>query len=255
MTRADVLGLLQQHADTRGRVDLSVDRLQTLAGLDAHDVSKTLFELERQGLVKLQTKQIGRDQTRILSIRLRRGAVNEAVLSQRPARSESPGEATVPERAWAWLEQQPTTASGWVMATVAAISRALDIDPRADNRVGIAVSGWARQGRVALRKSKAGRIEAIKLGPNASPYAGKPAPPPQTDSEAPAALAAGEAIGAVDVPETPALDQYVAARRIANLAPADNPFIRVEFAPNEIAEEALVLKRALEVALRKESQS
>ena len=248
-----LLEILRQHADNRGRVDLTPDKLMTLLGRDAHDTHKALYEARDRGLVELRTQRKGTTE-RILSIRLRLGALNTARLKEAADESH-----TVPERAWAWLEQQPTQFGGWIQAAPGDIARALGLDPRLDNRVGVAISGWARQGRVALRKESS-RIVAIKLGPGAQPKpsieqeahrprAASPDPEPPREAAQPARKP-------VEMPPHPELDKYRSARAIGTLPigrDEGNPYIRVEFTRHPLGEEGLALLKVIEQLLGKEN--
>jgi hypothetical protein len=241
--RDRLLSLLQQHADRRGRVDLASTRVATLIGLDVHDTAKRLFELQKEQLIDLDVHRQGAI-TAIRGIRIRKGALNLERLGA-PAREQS-----VPERAWSWLVEQPPNPSGITAVTPGDIASAIGLEA-GDNRVNVAVSAWARQGRVELRK-EGRRIVGMTLAQTGHPSWRSNDPKEGAPVEPVQILPEGAA-----VPATPALDQYARARALASLVPDANPYIHVQFERSALAEEGLALKKALGQMLgteRKESE-
>jgi hypothetical protein len=216
--KEQLLATMQQHADSRGRVSLTPDALGKRHGLSGHDLVKNLEQLKQEGLLTITWKA-----DRVQRLQLRRGALNESLLRQRkPALSGK-------DRVTNWLLGQPTGPGGWVETNPGAIQAALGVN---GHGIPVAISEMQRSGRLQVRKAGA-RIVAIRFASLGASGPQRPAEEPSTP--VPTAL-----------PDTPLLRQYIQARRFANLAPTANPYISVDFKEDPMAEEAILLLKALE---------
>lgn len=215
---------LQEYSDSRGRINIGFENLSKRLGLSGHDLTKNLEQLSKEGLVSLAWKA-----DRIVRFNLRRGSLNEKILKEkRPAHKTK-------DRVIEWLIRQPVGLGGWVDTNPGAIRSALSgYENHNVNAVPVAVSQLTHEGRIETRKVGK-RIVSIRLAPR--PIVKPPASAPTTAGAVPEVPR--------EVPPTPNLNTYIAARRIAHLAPESNPYITVVFEENPIAEEAILLLKAL----------
>lgn len=239
---------IRKHSDPRGRVSISVEQLGKNHGLNGHDLAKNLDQLRTEGFVDI-TWGVGK--TRITKIKLKRGAMNDSLLAQRrPA-------LTIAERVRQWLTQQPAQMGGWVHVTPTQIRERLGAAAGPGNAVSVAISDMQARGELEVRKEGA-RIVSMRLAPK-EPASAKirtgatveqiATASPSVSNSAVRATGAFTAAGGSwikpDMPETPELEKYLAAKRVFMQAPIENKYLRIEFAENPIAEEALKLRKLL----------
>lgn len=223
---------LLKHADSSGRVDLTPEAIGKRFGLNGHDLAKNLEQLRKEGFVDLTWRD-----ERMHRIRVRRSKLNELALRdhRRPL--------SVTERVRQWILRAPQQRDGWVVVTPNQIREKLGVQ---GNAVSVAISDLQRGGEAEVRKEGM-RIVAVRMLPKDEAPARKAeqngATPAQIAAVAPREMRpAGLSMFAkIEVPPTPALEQYRVARRMASLAPKDNPYLSVEFSPIPLAEEGLLL--------------
>lgn len=220
--KEQLLDEIRKHADPRGRLQISPDELGKRYGLNGHDLVKNLEQLRQQGYIHVQWGA----GNRIARVRLQRGQINLDLLARR---AEHPANLTT--RILDWLRTQPTEPGGWVRANTASVRDALH-DDRV-NLVATRISQMTKKGLLELRKE--GRYVTHMRPATAPPSTTAARQIPVTTTCAPTPTPA------TGLPATPNLDRYIAARRIARLAPAENPYLEILFDENPIAEEAIAL--------------
>lgn len=241
-----LLADIRQHSDNRGRVSLTPATLAKRHGLNAHDLQKNLFQLEQEGYLRLRSTRGSRREPgsfEAAGLRLRVDRLNDDRLTRPPVLS-------TPDRVRQWvLDHQDQL--GWAAGTPSDIARALGVDFAPGNRVSQAVSAMLRDGTLTARRDGP-RITGLRITvperSQAPQRAAQPAvEPPVVTATVVTAAAPGASV--VTVPICPELDKYVAARRMARLTPADNPYLTIQFTEVPIAEEAIRLRDALRACL------
>lgn len=222
---------MRRNCNHRGVVTLSPEALAKRHGLNGHDLAKNLDQLRTEGFLTFAWSH-----DRITRIRLNRGAISTAALEQRQTLRAT---FTYPQRVIDYLMQKEQGPDGWIKVTTAEIvSDLANAGVTNENALRVAVSRLVHGGKLEARtETKRRAVVALRFP---RPFGQQPKPAEPTPTEAPAPT----------MPATPELDKYVAARRIASLAPSDNPYLMVSFEPNPIAEEAMVLRHRLDAALK-----
>lgn len=220
---------LRRHSDNRGRVSLSPDAIAKRYGLNGHDLVKNLDQLRTQGLIELSWAN-----ERIQKIRVRKGALNEAIIAEANQSAVDKLTEAINMLPWengyrVWDPSNVQRLSGLNSRQVTDALAVL----RADDKI-IQFGGGTRGKRISGVRWKG---EAAPNGPTATQV-----PPVRT---------ASPATPGVILPPTPHLDQYIAARRIATLAPSENPYLAITFERDPLAEEAILLRDRLTEALRR----
>jgi hypothetical protein len=254
-----LLADIRREVDRRGRYPNPVSVLGKRYGLNHHDLQKNLFQLEKEGYLRVEDSRGGSRASEagieIKRIKLRRGAMNEQLLKEHKP-------LTVADKVRQWILRAPQQRDGWVHATPTQIREAIKSE---GNTASVAISDMQRHGELEVRKeghrivamrmiAKAGtdpvRLKRTDRGASpeqitASTYE-EVVPPPT------ASLGGSTTNGpAPEMPATPNLNQYMLARSVWKVAPVvDNPYIHVEFREDPIAEEAIMLKRRLEAVLQ-----
>lgn len=227
-----LLAEIRKEADHRGRLRLPIHTLGKRFGLNNHDLQKNLFQLEKEGLLQIDEQHgAGPD---IKRVRLRRGAANEQLL-----KSKRDEKLTIPARVRQLIENAPKQQDGWLYVTPTQIRDRLGVQ---GNPVSVAISDMQRNELLEVRKEGA-RIVAVRMTPKTA-TAARPTPG-ATPEAIRAATPSVQPRPTVELPATPHLEKYIAARRTASLAPEDNPYIEVTFHRDPLAEEAALLRAAL----------
>lgn len=227
-----LLAAMRDEADTRGRVALSPEALGKRFGLNGHDLAKNLDQLRKEGFIYNPWQRAG-----VLGrLRVRLGPINYAALDTERL--------SVPDRVERYLTQRIEPGM-WIEITPDQVREALGV-PVGNGTVASGISNLQRMGRVEVRKTGR-RITAMRVvrvePPLMSTTVTVEGPIeilPYTD---------------VEIPPTPHLDKYISARRMAILAPSDNPYLELTFHRDPIAEEAVELLKVLRTSLAKENST
>lgn len=242
-----LLSDIRKDADSHGRTSLTASALARRFGLSAHDAQKNLYQLEKEGFLRLDSGRNGAEAgMEIKRIRLRRSHLNDSVLRRRPA--------SVTDRVRQWIISAPSQRDGWIHVTPNQIRDKLGVEGGA---VSVAISGLQQGGEAEVRKEGM-RIVAVRMLPKQAPAAPASPEPEAREDDGPThvEMVDGEytrvpGLAPIEMPETPELDRYAVARRVYGLAPTDSPYLRVEFTANPVADEAVKLRDALRTALER----
>lgn len=215
---------MRDHANNRGIVNMSPEALGKRHGLNGHDLAKNLDQLKKEGLIHDPWVRSGK----LGKLRLRMSGVNMQLLGGPQPQHEKRDYGVKSEALRNWMLRQATDEDGWVKVTPREISNAVGMD------VGASVSADVKSGYMEAKRDgkfiTALRIKGFR--PSIRPVA-TTTPQPK--------------VSARSIPETPELDAYRRAKRLAMLAPSvPNKYLKFEFTPDPIAEEALLLKAYIE---------
>jgi DNA-binding MarR family transcriptional regulator len=226
--KEQLMAAITAAADSRGRVDLTPEALGKQHGLSGHDLAKNLDQLRKEGLISVQW-----DGDRMTRLRLRRGKANEAALAEL-----KPPVHRHRDNILAWITRQPAgMVGGWVELPDGwrSLTAAMGVPPDKADSVAVTASKLTVDGVLEVKR-EGRRISAVRR-PMARREEPEEEPPP-----GPATANGDGQRGTSVMPDTPMLNAYLSARRIARLAPDDNPYVEVVFEELAIAEEALALR-------------
>lgn len=212
---------LCKHADNRGRVSLSPEAVAKRHGLNGHDLVKNLDQLRTQGLITFTWAN-----DRVTKIRIRRGALNEAIIAT--------GEPTSVERLSHAINYLPWE-NGYHVWDTAAVRTASGLT---NSQITDALAVLRASGDLIQfgGGGRGKRISGVRWKNETAPET----PAPQAIRVDPPAVRHEPT--QITLPSTPHLDQYLSARRIAALAPEENPYLTVTFTRDPVAEEAAMLR-------------
>ena len=210
----------QRRLDSAG-----IEELGKRFGLNGHDLAKNLDQLGKEG--KISVRWSG---SRMVSLHLRRKSRADSTAS----------------RVYNWIASRDVMGA-WIEATPNQIRDELKAE---GNAVSVAISDLLRDHRIEARRNDGNRrITALRIPLRRAPLV-------VVDQQTGSTIVTSGNAQLIPpppeaIPDTPNLDAYLSARRIARLAPAHNPYLTIEFTENPIAEEALVLRERLARALER----
>lgn len=228
-----VMSILSREADDHGRVKVEVDDLRRMVGLSRHDMIKSVWDLKAKGLVSFREDKSGSGQVRVTDLRLQKGGADVTSRSQK-----------IQKAVMAMLPEDGSEAT----LTSQLVADASGTDSRL---VSVIVAGMINDGLIQTIKDKGRTVSGWRITKNDVPLTnGHAVAEALVEEVAPPVEEPVSSRGLeVRMPETPLLDQYAAARAAATSL-ENNPYVAIEFRPDPLADEAVLLRNALKTCLR-----